>query len=236
MSIESVATALHHSKAKGTTKIVLVGIANHDGDGGAWPSIATLMKYANASRSTVQRAISELIELREIRRHFQDGGRASTPDHLRPNRYEFLLRCPTGCDRSSAHNVLEPLGVRFEGEMIDGPWVRRGGSTSDTPRGSTSDTPPGRTSDTQTVLTEPSKKSPVDRRPAAMATDRQKNYIRHMQSVIGEWAEEADPELMTCEEADGWIGAWMGTYRESGGGRDRRTEVWSDDDQRDAAF
>lgn len=34
MSIEAMAVALHHSKTQGATKLVLLGIANHEGDGG----------------------------------------------------------------------------------------------------------------------------------------------------------------------------------------------------------
>ncbi|MGB3733153.1 helix-turn-helix domain-containing protein [Microbacterium sp.] len=237
MSIEAMTIALHHSRAKGATKLVLMGIANHDGDGGSWPSVATLAKYANASERTVQYAIKQLESLGEIRRHFQDGGRASMWDHLRPNRYEFLLRCPPRCDRTSAHYV--PRSVTFDrseaGELIPGPWHERG-EAGCTPRGEAGCTPPGEASCTQTVPTEPSKKSPVDRRPTAMATEPQKKYIRHMQSIIGDWASHDDPEAMTCEEADGWIGTWMGDYRAAGGGRDRDKGVWSDEERRDAAF
>lgn len=207
MSVEALSVALHHSKAKGTTKLVLVGIANHDGDGGAWPSVATLAKYANASERTVQYAIKQLETLGEIRRHFQDGGRASMWDHLRPNRYEILLRCPPRCDRSSAHFVSP-----------SGPFDAVTGETDCTPTGEAGCTPTGEAGCTQTIPTEPSKKHPAYRRPAAMATDPQKNYIRHMQSVIGDWAAGEDPESMTCAEADGWIGAWMADYRSAGGG------------------
>ena len=228
---------LHHSRASGTAKVVLLGIANHDGDGGAWPAIGTLMKYANVTRGNVQKAIARLEELGEIRRHRQDGGTASMLDHLRPNRYEITLRCPPGCDRSNRHIVAAPQSVVFEpgeepGELIEGPW----GIDSEAPRGIGSEAPPGIGSEAQTIPTEPSMKHPVYRRPAAIATDAQKKYIRHMQSILGEWASNADPDQLTCEEADGWIGAWMGDYRAAGGGRDKHTEVWNDEDRQDAAF
>ncbi|ANC31463.1 helix-turn-helix domain-containing protein [Isoptericola dokdonensis] len=103
MSVEAMTIALHHSRAQGTAKVVLLGIANHDGDGGAWPSIATLAKYANVSTRSVQRAIDELQVLGEVSRGRQQGGTARTPDHLRPNLYAFTLTCPPDCDRSKNH-------------------------------------------------------------------------------------------------------------------------------------
>lgn len=113
MSVESLAIALHHSKAKGTAKLVLIGIANHDGDGGAWPSVATLAHYAGCDARTVQRALDKLVNLAEIRREIQAGGDYRTPDHRRPNRYRFLLECPHNCDRTRNHRtrhhaLLEP--------------------------------------------------------------------------------------------------------------------------------
>jgi len=57
---------LNHSKATGRAKLVLLGIANHFGDNGAWPSISTLARYANASERSVKRDIQELVELGEL--------------------------------------------------------------------------------------------------------------------------------------------------------------------------
>ncbi len=103
MSAESLAIALHHSRARGTAKIVLLGIANHDGDGGAWPSTQTLAKYANVAPRNVQRALDQLVSLGEVRRVTNGGGRANTPDYLRPNLYHVLLECPPHCDGSRQH-------------------------------------------------------------------------------------------------------------------------------------
>lgn len=101
--------AMHHSRAKGTAKLILLGIANHDGDGGAWPSVARLATYGNCSARNVQRAIAELERLGEVRREQGKGGTAATPDHSRPNLYRFLLRCPASCDRSSEHRTRNQL-------------------------------------------------------------------------------------------------------------------------------
>jgi hypothetical protein len=97
------AMVLHHSRAKGTAKLVLLGIANHQGDGGAWPSVATLARYANVHERNVQRAIDQLVAKGELVVQLQDGGGHATPDHRRPNRYDVLVSCPPWCDRSAQH-------------------------------------------------------------------------------------------------------------------------------------
>jgi len=71
MSIEAVSLVLNHSKAHGRAKLVLIGIANHMGDQGAWPSIETLAKYANASERSVKRDIQDLVDLGELVVHYQ---------------------------------------------------------------------------------------------------------------------------------------------------------------------
>jgi hypothetical protein len=71
MSIEAVALVLNKSKAQGRAKLVLIGIANHLGDHGAWPSIATLARYANASERSVKRDIQELVALGELKVELQ---------------------------------------------------------------------------------------------------------------------------------------------------------------------
>lgn len=103
MSVESIAIALHHSRATGTAKLVLIGIANHDGDGGAWPSVDTLAKYAGVHRRNVQRALQKLEELHEINIVRNGGGDHSLADTHRPNLYRVTLSCPSTCDRSAQH-------------------------------------------------------------------------------------------------------------------------------------
>jgi hypothetical protein len=103
------AIALNHSQATGTAKLVLIGIANHDGDGGAWPSIATLARYAAVDTRNVQRAIKKLETLGEVKTLANQGGTHRTPDHARPNLYRFELKCPPTCDRSSAHRTRQAL-------------------------------------------------------------------------------------------------------------------------------
>lgn len=103
MSVEALAIVLHHSQARGTAKLVLIGVANHEGDGGAWPSVGTLATYANVSERSVQRALAELVDAGELAVEVQGGGLARTPDHERPNRYQVLVACPPWCDRTAQH-------------------------------------------------------------------------------------------------------------------------------------
>lgn len=113
------AACLHHSKASGSDKLVLLGIANHDGDGGAWPSVTLLAKYANISERSVQTCIQKLINMGEILCHRNKGGNANTRGDRRPNRYDILVRCPQECDGSTRHGV-NLTTQRGEAQRSDG--------------------------------------------------------------------------------------------------------------------
>lgn len=102
MSAEAVTVVLHHSKAEGTAKLVLWGIANHHSDSGAWPSIATLVKYARVSERRVQQIIRELVELGELAIEEQGG---LGQGQYKTNRYFILLSCPDDCDGSLQHKT-----------------------------------------------------------------------------------------------------------------------------------
>lgn len=116
MSVEHLAVVLHHSRAKGTAKLVLLGIANHEGDGGSWPTHATLAKYAGGvDVSNVRKAIRQLVSWGEVRVHVQQGGDRDCPDELRPNRYEVLVSCPAWCDRTPNHRDTRKLAGRQVG-------------------------------------------------------------------------------------------------------------------------
>lgn len=111
MSIETMVIAMHHSKATGSARMVLVGIANHDGDGGAWPAMATLAKYANTDIRTARKAVRRLEDLGEIEVLMQRGGNGNIEDYQRPNLYKFLLTCPPDCDRTKNHKTRDSLSV-----------------------------------------------------------------------------------------------------------------------------
>lgn len=125
MSIESMSIALHHSQLAGTAKLVLIGIANHDGDGGAWPTVDTLAKYAGVNRRNVQRALERLEAAGEIKIIRNGGGDHNIADSHRPNLYKVTLRCPANCDRTSQHRtrraIVELVDLPVESEVAVAP-------------------------------------------------------------------------------------------------------------------
>jgi hypothetical protein len=156
--VEALSTCLHHSRAKGTVKLVLLGIANHDGDGGAWPTVATLAKYANVHPRNVQKALEKLVSLGEIQVQPQAGGLAGMVDCERPNLYHVIVRCPLWCDGSTQHRDTRkrsgPQLTAWHGPQPVDMGVANtpppGGSATPPPGGSA--TPPPGGSATQTVL------------------------------------------------------------------------------------
>jgi len=107
MSVETMALVLHHSRASGTAKLVALGIANHDGDGGAWPTVKTLARYANVDERNVQRAIEKLVGLGELIVHVNAGGLGNLHKWERPNRYDVTVECPPTCDRTKNHREIK---------------------------------------------------------------------------------------------------------------------------------
>ncbi len=100
MSIEKMAAVLHHAPVKGTAKLLLVGIANHEGDGGAWPSMATLARYANVT----ERNAIKMVRLLE------SAGLVEIDERLgRTNIFRTLVECPPNCDGTVNHRHVTPV-------------------------------------------------------------------------------------------------------------------------------
>ncbi|GAA4680185.1 helix-turn-helix domain-containing protein [Nocardioides nanhaiensis] len=154
------AHVLRHSRAKGTAKVVLIGIANHDGDGGAWPSVATLARYANVDPRGVQRAISSLVDLGEVVVHRQDGGTRKTRDDRRPNRYTITVPRRDEGGGTGAGNGATPVSPRDPD-----------GVTSVTPRGDTCDAHGVAEASPEPSLNHPEPSKDTPPRPAAVAVD-----------------------------------------------------------------
>jgi hypothetical protein len=91
MSIEAMTLVLNHSRATGRAKLVLIGIANHQGDQGAWPSIETLARYANSSERSVMRDIQDLEALGEL---IVERNAAPIRGQYRPNLYWVTVKQP----------------------------------------------------------------------------------------------------------------------------------------------
>ena len=136
MSIEAVSLVLNNSRATGRAKLVLLGIANHLGDQGAWPSISTLARYANASERSVKRDIQELVQLGELKVELQN---APTTQQYKTNLYWITIS--SGVTESTA-------GVTD--------WVSRGDSS-----GKSGVTPVGTQNIIRTIR-EPSLKSDLE--------------------------------------------------------------------------
>lgn len=176
------AIVLHHSPSSGTDKVVLLGIANHDGDGGAWPSVATLAKYANVTERNVQAAIKRLESSGQITRRIQQGGTMTMRNGQRPNQYILNIRCPETCDRTTAHRV--PRTDIRTGVASDR------GDVSDTPTGDASDRGRGDASDTLTIL--PTIPEPSTSAARSAATDHVETSSSNVQSRNASAPDAAD--------------------------------------------
>ena len=102
MSLEKMVDVLYRSKASPRAKLVLLGIANHQGDMGAYPAIATLARYANCSERSVKRDIQELVDLGELKREKNASPMGS---RYKTNLYWVIVQGVTG------ETPLESLGV-----------------------------------------------------------------------------------------------------------------------------
>ena len=103
MSVESMGWALNVDDPELTPhdRLVLIGVANHDGDGGAWPSLATLARYTGTTTRTVRRSLAKLEERGWLTRRVNQGGTRETRDDRRPTRYE-IHRCGQPVSRGDA--------------------------------------------------------------------------------------------------------------------------------------
>lgn len=117
MSVEAITVVLNHSKAKGSQKLVLLGIANHHSDEGAWPAVATLARYSNLSERRVQQMIRELADMGELGIDEQGGGGNRK---YKTNRYWILATCPSDCTGFPKHQGVKPISPRGEARFALG--------------------------------------------------------------------------------------------------------------------
>ena len=88
MSIEIMNAVWRESQSDGRARLVLLAIADHQGEIGAWPSIATLAKMVNASERSVQRDIQHLQAIGELKVEVQS---APTRSQYKSNLYWVTL-------------------------------------------------------------------------------------------------------------------------------------------------
>jgi len=91
MSIESVAKALVIKGLAPSQKLVLIGLANHDGDGGCWPGVVTLCDYTDLKERQVQYILGQLADLGLIEIVHNAGGHPGMRLDKRPNLYVLHL-------------------------------------------------------------------------------------------------------------------------------------------------
>lgn len=93
MSVETISRVLNlvDDRLTPVQRLVLVGIANHDGDGGAWPSKATLSRYAGVGERAVRQAVRALESFGYVTTVINGGGTKWTPNDRRPNLYALNL-------------------------------------------------------------------------------------------------------------------------------------------------
>lgn len=110
LSIQEIGIVLNHSRAVGTAKMVLMGIAWHTGKdrlAGCYPSQQTLADYANCSTRQVRRCLDELVSLGEL--HVISNGSYRRGSIASTNLYTVILDCPDWCDKSMNHTFLDDL-------------------------------------------------------------------------------------------------------------------------------
>lgn len=108
MTIEALTVVLNHSQAKGTEKLVLLGIANHHGEHGAWPSVSTLAHYTNMSERRVQQIIKSLEDSGEL---VVEAKKGAGYGKYKTNRYWIKVTCPPECTGFPQHSQTKPVSV-----------------------------------------------------------------------------------------------------------------------------
>lgn len=100
-----------HSQATGRARLVLLAIADHQGEIGAWPALETLAKMVNASTRSVQRDIDYLQELGELKVDYQN---APTQGKYKSNLYWVTL----GVTNTALGVTNTDLGVTNTGQGV----------------------------------------------------------------------------------------------------------------------
>lgn len=113
MSIEIMNAVWKQSRSDGRARLVLLAIADHQGEIGAWPSISTLAKMVNSSERSVQRDIQYLQSIGELTVEVQN---APTRQQYKSNLYWVTLPGVTAGVTESQSGVTETAsGVTARG-------------------------------------------------------------------------------------------------------------------------
>ena len=99
MTSVDMTSVLVHSRAVGTTKLVLMGIAYHTGKDrskGCWPAQTLLAAYAGVTTRQVRRSIDQLIELGELEVDVRASWKRGNGDFT--NIYFLTNLCSDSCE------------------------------------------------------------------------------------------------------------------------------------------
>lgn len=95
MSAQASAWVLTSSQSTGSTRLVLLSLANHvDPDGEGWAHVRTVLRESRVSPDSYRRAIRWAEEHGELERVIQKGGDDDTPARFRPNLFRFIALRP----------------------------------------------------------------------------------------------------------------------------------------------
>lgn len=120
MSIQAISWVLDHSKSTGNDRCVLIALANRfdaQHPERCYPSIETISKEANVSKSTALRCITSLVEMGELIRHKHAGPR---PAGARRELNLYVIPAlsswsPKGCQPDT---LSEAKGVKSDAERV----------------------------------------------------------------------------------------------------------------------
>ena len=111
MSVQQLSAVFERSRSRNGARLVLLSIANHDGDGGSWPTISTISRESALTERSVHEALRRLQDDGELKVHPNAGGTMDWRNDRRPNRYEIML--PDGVEDSATPST-NGVGVSSE--------------------------------------------------------------------------------------------------------------------------
>ncbi len=121
MTIESMVRALRVQGLQPREKLVLLGICNHDGDGGAWPSEQTLAAYAGCTDRQVRRLVESLVGKGYVTVEVNAGGNTKTRGDRRPNLYTLHWERVDISSTTGGHSASERVDIQTSTETPSEP-------------------------------------------------------------------------------------------------------------------
>lgn len=104
MSVQALSWVLKSSRAQGSTRCVLIAIANHvAADGEGWAYVAQVCEEANCSADTYSRAVQWAVDHGELERVVNKGNATKAAANRRPNHFRLLLVAPADSPPRNLH-------------------------------------------------------------------------------------------------------------------------------------